>query len=190
MHKISFTADQISNILGEKISDKQVKDVLTRYGIEHEETSGSFMAAIPLSRPDLVIPEDMAEEMGRVLGYDQIKPKLPKIDFKPQENEAYQKISKIRAKFLEGGYSEVMTYAFKEKGEIEVLESASDKKALRINLTDGLTESLKLNKLNAPLLGLKEVKIFEIGTVWTPEEEIHVAYNEKDKIIEKTINEY
>ncbi|MEK9182644.1 MAG: hypothetical protein AAB809_01045, partial [Patescibacteria group bacterium] len=60
-------------------------------------------------------------------------------------------------------------------------------------------ESLKLNKLNAPLLGLNEtrpgqeggVKIFEIGTIFRKNsEEIHIGYNEGDKIIEKNLHEF
>jgi phenylalanyl-tRNA synthetase beta subunit len=84
-----------------------------------------------------------------------------------------------------------MTYAFRDKGEVEVMQSASDKKFLRTNLADGLMESLKLNKLNIPLLGLSEVRIFEIGTVFLKDkEETHVAYNDKDKIIEKNLHDF
>jgi phenylalanyl-tRNA synthetase beta subunit len=58
-------------------------------------------------------------------------------------------------------------------------------------LADGLKDSLKLNKINSPLLGMKEVKIFQIGTIFLKDkEEMHVAYNEKDKIIEKTLEEF
>src|SRR3989344_2420802 len=70
------------------------------------------------------------------------------------------------------------------------MQSASDKKFLRTNLSDGLKDSIKLNKINSPLLGLEEVKIFEIGTVWNPKEEIHITYNEGDKVIEKNLEEF
>jgi len=84
-----------------------------------------------------------------------------------------------------------MTYVFKDQGEVEVMQSASDKKFLRTNLADGLKESLKLNQLNLPLLGMEEIKIFEIGTVFKKGgEEMHVAYNEGSKIIEKNLNEF
>ena len=41
-----------------------------------------------------------------------------------------------------------------------------------------------------PFLGLSEIKIFEIGTVWTPAEEIYVAYSDKKEIKEMTLEEY
>ncbi|MEK7140726.1 MAG: phenylalanine--tRNA ligase subunit beta, partial [Patescibacteria group bacterium] len=187
---VSFFIERISGILGEKISEKEVKNILERYSMDYEEKGGDFLVTIPSHRLDISMPEDMAEEIGRVLGYDKVKSKIPKINFKPRANEQYKKIQKAREDLLLRGYSEVMTYAFREKGKVEVMESASDKKALRSDLSSGLSESLKLNKLNSPLLGLKEVKIFEIGTVWNPKEEIYVAYNEKDKIVEKNLDEY
>ncbi len=188
--KLSFRTERIFGILGLNVSVDEIKDILKRYNIEYTENSGVFEIMVPMMRLDLVIEEDMAEEIGRILGYDKVKPVLPKINFKPKENDTYTKIRWARNKLLSQGYSEVMTYVFRDKGEVEVMQSASDKKFLRTNLSDGLKESLKLNKINSPLLGLKEVKIFEIGTVWTPEEEMHVAYNEKDKIVEKSLDEF
>jgi phenylalanyl-tRNA synthetase beta subunit len=133
----------------------------------------------------------MVEEVGRVYGYGKIFPEIPKIDFKPKVNEIFSKIFLAREKLLSDGYSEVMTYTFRDKGEVEVLASASDKKFLRINLTDGLNESLELNKLNMPLLGMKEIRIFEIGTVFLKNsEEIHIAWNEKSGIKEMTLDQF
>lgn len=97
----------------------------------------------------------------------------------------------VREKLLNDGYSEVMTYVFCDSGEVEVLASASDKKFLRNNLTDGLKESIKLNTLNIPLLSMKEIKVFEIGTVFFKDrEEMHVAYGDKKGITEIKLEEF
>src|SRR3989338_5911104 len=165
--KLSFSSDRISKILGLDVSIKEIEDILKRYVFKYVLNKNEFEIIIPPMRLDLVTEEDMAEDIGRVIGYDKLKGEIPKINFKPQVNETYSKISLARNKLLEDGYSEVMTYAFADKGEVSVLASASDKTFLRANLADGLKESLKLNKINSPLLGLKEVKIFEIGVVWT-----------------------
>ncbi len=188
--KLKFSLDKISKILGLDVTVKDVEDILKAYVYEYVYADGVFEITVPTMRLDLNIEEDMAEEIGRILGYDKVQAEIPKINFKPGQNEAYQKISQARSKLLNDGYSEVMTYVFRDKGSVSVLASASDKKFLRTNLADGLSESLKLNKVNAPFLGLSEVKIFEIGTVWNPNEEIHVAYNEKNNIIEKKLNEF
>ncbi|OGI57158.1 hypothetical protein A2906_00675 [Candidatus Nomurabacteria bacterium RIFCSPLOWO2_01_FULL_37_25] len=178
--QLSFSAERISKILGLNVSIKEIEDILKRYNFEYKKNNGKFKIIVPFMRLDLIIEEDIAEEVGRILGYDKVKPKIPKINFKPKTDETHAKISWVRNKLLTDGYSEVMTYVFCEKGEMEVEKSASDKKFLRTNLTDGLKESLKLTQINASLLGLDEVKIFEIGTVFQKNgEEIHVAYNEK-----------
>jgi len=191
--KLSFSLSKISKILGIEISSSDVKDILKRYGFEYIENNGVFEINVPFLRLDLVIEEDMAEEIGRILGYDKVKGKISHMSdmWEPKINETYAKINWARNKLLNEGYSEVITYSFCNKGEIEVLASASDKKLLRKNLTDGLKESLKLNQLNAPLLDLTYVKIFEIGTVFLKDkEEIHVAYTNKKEIKEISLEEY
>jgi phenylalanyl-tRNA synthetase beta chain len=199
--KLTFRTEKISKMLGLGIKENEIEDILNRYNFKFKNNSGVFVMDIPPMRLDLEIEEDMAEEIGRILGYDKVINKIPEINFKPKVSDTYAKISLARNKLLSTGYSEVMTYTFSNNGEVEVMQSASDKKFLRTNLSDGLKESLKLNKLNLPLLDLKEVKIFEIGTIFKKgKEEIYIAYNEKparsenhsggDKIIEKSLEEF
>ncbi|MEI6280705.1 MAG: phenylalanine--tRNA ligase subunit beta, partial [bacterium] len=191
IRKLSFSTEKVSSILGLSVSIKEIEDILKRYNFEYSEKDGIFEIVVPPMRLDLEIEEDMAEEIGRILGYDKVKGEIPKIEFKPRVNETYSKISSARNKLLNDGYSEVMNTAFKSEGEVSVLASASDKKFLRTNLTDGLKESLKLNQLNGPFLGMNEIKIFEIGTVFKKSgEEMHVAYGDKKEIKEMTLDEF
>ena len=189
--KISFSVDFINKKLGEKISVSSIEDILKKYNYQYKVNNGNFEIVVPTLRLDLNTPEDMVEEIGRVYGYEKISPKIPKINFKPKINEIFYKILFARNKFLNDGYSEVMTYSFCNSGEVEVLASASDKKFLRTNLTDGLKESYELNKNNAPLLGMEEIKIFEIGIVFMKDkEQINIAYNNKENITEMSLNEF
>jgi phenylalanyl-tRNA synthetase beta chain len=189
--KLSFRIEKIISILGILVTVEQVKEILERYHFSYTEKEGIFEIVVPPMRLDLVIEEDMAEEIGRILGYDKVKGEIPKIDFKPKQNEIYNKILSARHKLLAGGYSEVMTTSFREKGEVSVLASASDKNFLRVNLSDGLKESIKINQANAPLLGENEIKVFEIGTVFGKGgEEMRVAYGNKKEIKEVTLDEY
>jgi len=189
--KISFSVDFINKKLGEKISVSSIEDILKKYNYQYKVNNGNFGIVVPILRLDLNTPEDMVEEIGRVYGYEKIFPKIPKINFKPKINEIFYKILFARNKFLNDGYSEVMTYSFCNSGEVEVLASASDKKFLRTNLTDGLKESYELNKNNAPLLGMEEIKIFEIGIVFMKDkEQINIAYNNEENITEMSLNEF
>ena len=189
--KLSFRAERISKVLGAKISDKEIEDILKRYVFKYVYEKGVFTIEVPHMRLDLVIEEDMAEEVARILGYDRVKGNIPKIGFNPKVNEKYAKISWARNKLLNEGYSEVMTYSFSSKGEVEVLQSASDKKFLRTSLSDGLKESLKLNQLNSPFLGIEKVKVFEIGTIFKKDkEQLSVCFGDKKNVTEVSLDDF
>jgi len=189
--KLAFSLDRISKILGMTVSIKEIEDILKRYNFQYKNSGEKFEIIVPPLRLDLMNEEDVAEEIGRILGYDKVKPEIPKTNFVPKQNEIYSKIKWARNKLFQDGYSEIMTYVFRDKGEVEVLASASDKKFLRTNLTDGLKESLKLNQLNALLLGMQDIKIFEIGTVFKKSvEEMHIAYGDKKGIKEMKLEEF
>ncbi|HEY4477689.1 MAG TPA: phenylalanine--tRNA ligase subunit beta [Candidatus Paceibacterota bacterium] len=188
---LAFRLSKMSSMLGYELTPDEAEQVLNRYHFKFTKDGDKYEIDVPAMRLDLNIEEDMVEEFGRVLGYDRVAPKLPEMDFKPEIDEIYTKINIARAKLLEDGYSEVMTYAFCDKGEVEVLASASDKKFLRTNLKDGLVESVKLNVLNSPLLGIADIKVFEIGKVFFKDhEEWHVAYGGKKEIKEVTLDEF
>jgi phenylalanyl-tRNA synthetase beta chain len=189
--KISFSTEMINKKLGSSITDAEVETILKNYSYEFTKDGNSFEVVAPKLRLDLNISEDMSEEIGRVYGYDKIAGAMPKISFTPKQNETYAKMLEVRNDLINKGYKEAITYAFADKGEIEVLASASDKNFLRTNLSDGLKKSYEMNKLNAPLLGVDEVKIFEIGNVFPKNgEELHVAYTEKKEIKEMKLDEY
>lgn len=189
--KLSFSSDKVSKILGLDVSKEEIENILKRYNFEYKVDGKFFEIIVPYMRFDLNIEEDIAEEIGRVLGYSKVESKTPQIKFEPKVNDIFSKTNWARNKLLTDGYNEVMTYVFRDKGEVEVLASPSDKKFLRTNLTDGLKESLKLNQSNAPLLGMDDIKIFEIGTVFKKnKEEIHISYGNKKEIKEMTLDEY
>lgn len=189
--KLSFDLNRISNILGITVTPVQMQNILERYHFEFTIKDSIYEIIVPPMRLDLNLEEDMAEEVGRILGYDKLNPKIPKLAFVPKKNEVYSNSLLARSILLGLGYSEVMTYSFASTGEVEVLASASDKKFLRTNLSDGLKESVKLNQNNLPLLNIKEVKVFEIGKVFKGNAEVlHVAFGDKKEIKEMRLDEF
>ncbi len=83
------------------------------------------------------------------------------------------------------GFSEVSLYALVSSGYTAIAKPlAADKNYLRANLSDGIAKSLELNAKNADLLGLDEIKIFEIGKVFCQEGE-HTALSIGIKNIKK-----
>jgi phenylalanyl-tRNA synthetase beta subunit len=141
-----------------------------------------YVVTVPLERLDLMskrsflvsgTKEDLIEEIGRVYGYENIPSiELPATTFEPEVNKSLYYTDRIRTELIDDGLSEVMTYAFVPTGEVEVENPlASDKNYLRASLLPKLEESLNKNLVNADLLGLKRVEIFEIGKVFKKEGE-------------------
>lgn len=190
---VKFTTEYISKMLGLEVSSQTIEKFMHDYsfGYANDFEKGEWTVTVPLLRRDLDTRNDMAEEIGRWIGYDKVVPTIPKLSFVPKANVVFENIQKAKDILIADGYREVFTYGFTNKGDIEVLASASDKNFLRKNLTDGMKESFNLNKLNAPFLGLNDVKIFEIGTIFSGDkEEIHVCFANKKEVKEMELNEF
>jgi len=195
---VLISINYINKRLGSNFSKEEIESVWKKLNFGYKEKDKEFEIKIPFLRIDITGPHDLVEEVIRILGYNRIEEKLPKdgpwgnsLKDRPLINEIFYKMLWARNKLLTDGYSEIMTYVFRDKGEVEVLASASDKKFLRNNLSDGLKESIKLNQLNIPLLDMDEIKVFEIGTIFTKNgEEIHVAYGDKKEIKEINLDKF
>lgn len=182
----------INRILGTNFDVATITTAVLSLGFDYSETDGIFQVFVPLERLDLNLTQDLVEEVGRVIGYEKVAPVMPEISRKPKINETFAKVFAVRKKLLEEGYSEVMTYTFTKKGKVEVARGVKGKSYLRTNISDGIKESYEMNKLNAGVLGMDEVKVFEIGTVFpeADKEIINMAVADKKGIKEMTIDEY
>ncbi len=200
--KITFSREYISKVLGVEIKDEEIEKILKNYNYTFSHTPGMWEVVVPKERLDITGSYDMAEEIGRVYGYDKIVPLLPDLKLNHKDNEIWANICIAKSKLIEDGYKEVMNYALVEKGEVEIMASASDKNFLRTNLLDGLNKSYELNRLNAPFLEISEIKIFEIGNVFLrsgsasaedyggTKEEIRVAYVDKKNKVEMSLENF
>ncbi len=190
-NKITFSAGDVNKKVGGNISESEIENILKNYNFEFIKEGDSFVLTVPKLRLDLENKIDMIEEIGRIYGYDKLSPVMPDINFSPKENSVYVKIKNARKSLISQGYKEVMTYTFTKKGDIQVARGAKGKDFLRTNLLDGLKESYELNKNNAALLLLNEVKIFEIGSTFKDgNEEIHVAYVNKKEAKEVELSQF
>jgi len=191
--QISVSAAKINQIIGTKLSENDMADVFARLGLPFENNKGVFTIHVPFERLGLVIPEDIAEEVGRIVGYDQVPSvELSLFPKKPGVNKNFYWSERIREDLIADGYSEVYTSVFRESGEREVLNKVGGERPfLRSNLTDGLSEALEKNIRSKELLGISEVRLFEIGVAWRGGKEgvlVGVA-SEKGGISEKPLSE-
>jgi phenylalanyl-tRNA synthetase beta chain len=172
---ITFDPILVEMRLGIRIPPREVKDILERMtiAIADEDGTGKWRLTIPFTRLDLKIPEDIVEEVGRIYGYGHIPGLLPPVSkAKVPVLPMYYLSEMIKNVLVEWGFSEVSLYSLVAKGEVETAYPlARDKAFARANLTDGMMACVEKNALNADLLGLDSIKVFEIGRVFSKDGE-------------------
>lgn len=165
---IALTVAELNGILGSALSAGEMEGIIKRMDFAYAKDGENFTVTPPLIRLDLTIKEDLAEEIGRVYGFDNIPDAtLPLIAFTPRPLKAYYYANMIRDTLIAHGFSEVYTSSFQKEGVFAVENPlAEDKGFVRKDLATGIGQALVLNARNAPLLGLDDIKIFEIGKVF------------------------
>jgi phenylalanyl-tRNA synthetase beta chain len=164
---VIVTTEYISKLLGITLSNQEIESILRRMDIHVTEQDNALVLEIPYYRLDLTIPADIAEEVGRVYGYEKIKAVALPTPEKISINKNFYWTQKVKDILTELGYSEVFTYSLKDHGQVEIQNPlASDKGYLRENLREGIEDALTFNARNAALLGLEEINIFELGNVF------------------------
>ncbi len=178
-HEITISPSFVNRRLGTQMRAEDVEPVLKRLKFDFnvvenlsQKADQNYRIFVPFERLDLKRKEDLTEEIGRIYGYENITSKaLPEIFRKKGTLSASEKHvfyeSLIRQNLVRAGFFEVYTYAFQKHGELKLLNPQSKEKPfLRSSLSRGLFEGLKLNVRNADLLGLEQIKLFEIGNVF------------------------
>jgi phenylalanyl-tRNA synthetase beta subunit len=131
-----------------------------------------FFVRIPPERLDIRIKEDLIEEIARMKGLASIPAILPNIGRVGVPHKRLHYENKIKKILNEAGFSEILTYSFGDVGAVEIVKgSALDKEKLRTDLATGLTKAFQMNILNAPLLNIQTVKMYEFGNVFSAHDE-------------------
>ena len=112
---ISFAVDKVNGILGSSFSENDMVSTLknAEFITESVENMNTITVTAPWWRADINIFEDVAEEIGRLNGFDNINPTLPTRDFKAtRPNEFDEFRAKVRQSLVRAGANEVLSYSF------------------------------------------------------------------------------
>lgn len=167
---VVISVDKVNRLLGLDLKIETIKAIIARTGaqVESGDNDTSIKATAPWERKDLNTEVDYIEEVARINGLDNVASVIPVPVAKVKVNPNYYYADKIRKILIDLGFSEVITSSFQKKGDIQLQNAlASDKSYMRQNLTKRLTETLTANYSHLDLLGLLEVRVFEIGTIFT-----------------------
>lgn len=173
--EVRTTFEYINWRLGVNISEKEILEILSRLYFPAKKADNDLVVTVPVWRNDLTIPEDIIEEIGRLYGYEKIAAVLPpKTKEQTSINKNFYYVNKIKTILVSQDFSEIYTSSFDKKGDVEVLYPvASDKNFLRTDLSSAMEHSLARNLANSDLLGLTQIKLFEIGKVFKKGSEIN-----------------
>ncbi len=150
-----------------------------------------FIITVPVERPDIQHEADVIEEIGRMSGYDAVPAADPAGDVPARTvTKTFAKRLALIRELGELGFSEVITYSFRDRGDICVAHPvAKDKGCLRPNLRQGIEEALVRNAHNGELLGLRDIRIMEIGSVFTEDgEKVHLALGVTETVGRPKVN--
>ena len=184
--EIDIKLEDINNLLGTSIEQKDVLDVFRRLAFETEVSGDVIKVSVPRRRIDISIKEDLIEEVGRIYGVDNIEGKLPEM---PMKAGSYDKTSReIRNKMVSLGLNETLSYILvneKEakrftKDDAEAVKLLSPLSEDRNTLRHSVLPSLyKIYEYNVAHYN-KDISIFELGKAFYKKgeeygEENHVA---------------
>jgi len=185
---IEFDVDKFNKFIGLNLDKKSAITYLKRLGfiIRDSKKTNSFLVEPSVLRDDINIFEDLAEEVVRLCGLNELKSLPPVVGLHPAEvqDDVVLK-NKIRKILVGFGFSEVYNYSFvgqKDKDSLELENPISqDKKYLRISLSLVLKGNLRANSKD-----FGNIRIFEVGRVWsTKGESLHlgIALKEEDALL-------
>ena len=160
--------NKINALLGTNISKDKIQKILNSLNITTTINGDNLICNIPNYRTDIECLADIAEEVIRICGLEEIQVKQPTVSLSCKE---YDAVKKIRETLVQSGLFEIKTFSLgdglsyqrlkcEKDNIIEISNPLNDNlKALRTNLIDDMLHTISFN-LNH---GNKGLRLFEVG---------------------------
>ncbi len=179
--EVSITLSDASSFLGVELDAREVEQILSGLGLEVTSEDGRFKVLPPSHRLDLQGPEDIYEEVARIMGYHRIPPALPGAPAAPPKRDEYALFKeRVRGMMISMGFFETVTYSFVSPGSLRALNLSDDDPRLSsVRLMNPITEDQEVMRtteavglLNAVSYNLNrkndDLRLFELGRVFEP----------------------
>ncbi len=160
-YKIDIDVNRINSILGIKISREEYIKYISKLGFEVKKD----FIKVPSFRSDIKTQNDLAEEVARILGYNNIETSeinIPK-NVKPNHGEIEKK---LRYFLIDHGFYEVINSPFSNLDSEDAIKVDnpldSNREFLRTDLTPSLIDNLLFNEKRQK----DSIKLFEISDVY------------------------
>ena len=182
--KIALNVDELLAVIGQDISKTEVASILTLLGFEMDRVDdNSYRVSVPLHAHDIKNIQDIAEEIMRIYGIDNIESKPLVFEEKNRINSTYLNFKAkrdIRQRAASASFYEAVTYTFANKELLtkygfEVLDDSLELLNPIVNELNTMRSTILLNLLEAASrnvkYGKKSIALFELGTVFNSKRE-------------------
>ena len=113
---VTFTAEQINDYLGTSIEKDRMIDILTKLEFGITESGDTIEALVPTWRDDVTGMPDIAEEVARIVSYDNIAPTIPVAVLSSGGMTPKKALTKEVTHYLaHAGLSQIITFSFMHK---------------------------------------------------------------------------
>jgi phenylalanyl-tRNA synthetase beta chain len=157
---IQIDVNKINKILGISLKNDEYLRYLSGVGFHISDK-----IKVPSYRHDIETNNDLAEEIARVIGYNNIK--STPINLQNVANNHENKVAKLESLLVNNGFSEVINFPFtpnKKKESINIDNPLdSNRSNFRISLKDSLIDNLLYNERRQK----DSIKLFEISDIYT-----------------------
>ncbi|MCI6887830.1 MAG: phenylalanine--tRNA ligase subunit beta [Lachnospiraceae bacterium] len=177
--RVKFDADKINNLLGTSISAEDMKAYFRKIDLGFDEETQEVIA--PTFRQDIHRMADLAEEVARFFGYDNIPTTLPSGEATTGKLSYKLRIEDIARSVAEfSGFSQSMTYSFESPKVFDKLLLPADSRLRQtVTILNPLGEDFSIMR-TSPLNGLltslstnynrrnKDVRLYELANIYLP----------------------
>ena len=178
---VTFTAEQINDYLGTSIEKDRMVDILTKLEFGITESGDTIEALVPTWRDDVTVMPDIAEEIARIVSYDNIAPTIPVAILSSGGMTPKKALTKEVTHYLaHAGLSQIITFSFMHKDgltnmmlpegdnrytAIPILNPISEEfPYMRTTLVPAVIEAAKRNIAQQN----KDLWLFETANVYEP----------------------
>ena len=141
--QVAVKVSEINQLLGSHYDEALMIQTLENVGFKVVPDSEKLLVTAPLWRTDIHIKEDVIEEVGRLLGFDNLPLSLPVRPFVgAKKNAMFELKTTLRNLLsLELGFNEVLTYSFISK---KLLERVGENTEDAYEITNSISPELQL----------------------------------------------
>ena len=188
--RISFEPDKYNALLGTNVSKEDMLSYFKRLEVEYDEASNELI--IPTFRQDLNRDADIAEEVARFFGYDNIPTTLPKGSTTMGKIPFERSIEDVAGEVAQFcGFSQAMTYSFESPKVFDKLKLAADSEYRKtVVISNPLGEDFSIMRtlpVNGMLTSLstnynrrnKNVKLYELAKVYLAADDVNELPDER-----------